>query len=201
MSGILHGLDMFHLAILTEDTRAAINYEAPEALPGAVNVSVKPNAESESFYADNGAFDVFNSLGDIDVSMEVASLPLSVQKKIYGHKEENGVLFDSIEDKIENLALGFRAKLSTGGYRYYWLLKGKPQLLESEHQTDEGKTTPQPAKVALKFMPLQHNGRWRGKAEDGTTFTEGGKWFNKVVYEGAALTEPTGGTGVGGDGA
>lgn len=187
MGKVLHGLDMFHLALLTSDTTAGVEYDAPEAVLGAVNVSVQPNMESNPFYADNSVFTVLNSLGDIDVDMEAADLPFELQKKIFGHKEENGVQFASKDDISAELALGFRAKTSTGEYRFYWFLKGKPELLPIEHQTDEGNTTPQTAKLKLKFMPLQHNGRWKAQAESSEQL-DAAKWFKQVVYKGDILT-------------
>ncbi|MGG3798987.1 major tail protein [Metabacillus fastidiosus] len=185
---LIHGLDMFHIAELTKDTVAEILYGTPEHLPGSVSVKVDPKTESETFYADNSAFAVLNSMGDIDVEIEVADLPLDIQKKIFGQTEENGVYFSSINDVTMQLALGFRAKVSTGGFRYYWLLKGQSELLPIEGKTDEGKVTPQTSKLKMKFMPLQHNGRWKGEAQDGTTFTKGENWFKKVVYAESVLT-------------
>ncbi|MBS4198617.1 phage tail protein [Bacillus sp. FJAT-49732] len=187
MSKVLHGLDMFHIAELTEDTTTSVDYETPEPLLGAVNVNVQPNTESNTFYADNGAYAVLNSLGDIDVDVEVADLPFAMQKTIYGHTEENEVQFASKDDISIDLALGFRAKTSTGGYRFYWLLKGKAELIPIEHQTDEGNTTPQTAKIKLKFMPLQHNGRWKAQAESSEQL-DAAKWFKDVVYKGDILT-------------
>ncbi|GAA0434403.1 phage tail protein [Virgibacillus sp. AGTR] len=190
MGKVLHGLDMFHLALLTKDDKSGATYEPPEAVLGAVNVSVTPNTESNTFYADNGAYEIFNSLGDIDVSMEAADLPLELQKKIYGHQEEGGVQFASIEDITAELALAFRAKVSTGGYRYYWFLKGKAQLLPNEYQTDEGNVTPQTAKLTLKFMPLQFNKRWKAQAEDTADTNFKDTWFKQVIYNGDVLTTP-----------
>ncbi|QBP06945.1 major tail protein [Virgibacillus phage Mimir87] len=189
MGKVLHGLDMFHLALLTEDERDGVEYEAPEQVDGAVNVNVQPNTDSNTFYADNGAYAVLNSLGDIDVDMEVADLPFKLQKKIFGHKEENGIQFASTEDIAAQLALGFRAKTSGGGYRFYWFLKGQPELLPIEHQTDEGNATPQTAKLKLKFMPLQFNKRWKAQAE--TEELEGADWFKEVVYKGDVIKNPT----------
>jgi phi13 family phage major tail protein len=183
---LLHGLDQFHIAELTQDSASGVTYETPEFIPGAVNVKVDPKTESSTFYADNGAYEVLTSMGDIDVEMEVADLPLSLQAKIYGHQTENGVQFASINDQPIYLALGFRAKVSTGGYRYYWLLKGKAELLPIEHKTDEGQKSPQTSKLKLKFMPLLYNGRWKAQAQDDGTFN-GEAWFNQVVYAGSVL--------------
>ncbi|MFC0188235.1 major tail protein [Fictibacillus aquaticus] len=187
MGKLIHGLDMFHIAELTADTIAAATYETPEKLDGAVNVKVDPKTDSETHYADNGAYEVLNSMGDIDVELEATDLPLELQKKLFGHTEENGVQFASIDDVAIELALGFRAKISTGGYRYYWLLKGKPELLPTEHKTDEAKKNVQTSKLKMKFMPLKHNGRWKGQVEDSATFTQGADWFKQVVYKGEAL--------------
>lgn len=185
---LLHGLDMFHIAELTQDILEEVLYGKPEHLPGGVSVKVDPKTESETFYADNKAFAVLNSMGDIDVEIEVADLPLPIQKKLFGQTEEKGVYFSSVNDVTMILALGFRAKLSTGGFRYYWLLKGTSELLPIEGKTDEGKITPQTSKLKMKFMPLQHNGRWKGEAEDGEVFTQGDNWFKQVVYKESVLT-------------
>ncbi|MCP1124562.1 phage tail protein [Bacillus sp. 3103sda1] len=188
MGKLLFGLDMFHIAELTTDTLTEALFGTPEHLPGGVSVKVDPKTESETFYADNGAYAVLNNMGDIDVEIEVADLPLVLQKKIFGQTEENGVYFSSVNDVTMELALAFRAKLSTGGYRYYWFLKGKSELLPIEGKTAEGKVTPQTSKLKMKFMPLQHNGRWKAEAEDGGTFTKGDNWFKQVVYKESVLT-------------
>lgn len=187
MGKVLHGLDMFHIAEVLSDDKTAAEFETPEDVPGAVNVSVAPNTSSNTFYADNGAYEIFSNMGDIDVDVEVADLPLALQKKIFGHKESGGVQFGNINDRVAKLALGFRAKTSTGGYRYYWFLKGNPELLPIEHQTDEDNITPQTAKLKLKFAPLQFNGNWKAQAEDGEVFKQGSKWFTKVVYDEASI--------------
>jgi phi13 family phage major tail protein len=187
MGKVISGLDMFHIAELTKDDEIAVTYEVPEKLPGAVNVKLDPKTETETIYADNSPYAVLNSIGDIDVELEATDLPLELQKKIFGHTEEGGVQFAAIDDKTMELALGFRSKISTGGYRYYWLLKGKPELLPTEGKTEEGKPAPQTAKLKLKFMPLQFNGRWKAQAEDSVTFTKGANWFKQVVYAGSVL--------------
>ncbi|BBW99011.1 major tail protein [Geobacillus subterraneus] len=189
MGKIISGLDMFHIAQLIKDDSSGVQYATPEAVPGAVSIKVDPKTESETVYADNSAYAVLNSIGDIDVEMEATDLPLDIQQKLFGHTVENGVQFASIHDETMELALGFRAKVSTGGYRYYWLLKGKPELLPIEGKTEEGKPSPQTAKLKLKFMPLQYNGRWKAQAEDGTEFTQGNKLFDQVVYEGSVLNQ------------
>jgi len=188
MGKVVHGLDMFHVATVTSDEKASAVFAKPEPLVGAVNVSVNPNTERNSFYADNQLYAVLDAMGDIDMDLEAADLPFALQKKIFGHSEQGGVQFANVNDITAELAIGFRAKTSSGGYRYYWFLKGKPELIPIEHQTDEGNATPQTAKLKLKFMPLFHNGNWKAQAES----TEIGSldWFEEVIYDKSQITTP-----------
>ncbi|WGE05087.2 major tail protein [Bacillus subtilis] len=154
MGKILTGLDMFHIAEVLKDTKDELEFSVPEELPGAVSMKLDPKSETETFYADNGAYAQLSSLGDIDGEMEVADLPLDMQARIFGKTVENGIHFSSADDRPLEIALGFRAKISTGGYRYYWALKGKPELVPVEHKTEEGKPSPQSTQVKIKFSPL-----------------------------------------------
>ncbi|KEP24768.1 hypothetical protein BA70_17690 [Bacillus zhangzhouensis] len=91
-----------------------------------------------------------------------------MQNKIFGHKVENGISFASSDDKAIFLAFGFRAKTSTGGHRFYWFLKGLPELMANENKTTEGKADPETAKFKAGFMTLQNKkgkNRWKAQAE------------------------------------
>lgn len=189
MGQTIYGLDMFHCAEVIQDDEESLKYGTPIKIPGAVSIKVDPKSEQTKFWADNGVYDIFNSMGDIDLEAEMADLPLKLQNKIYGHTEENGVSFASAEDKAIHLAFGFRAKKSTGGYRYYWFLKGLPELMAIESKTTEDKADPESAKFKVGFMPLQNpkgKRRWKAQAEDSDTFNGEG-WFNQVVYDGSAF--------------
>ncbi|MED2945287.1 phage tail protein [Bacillus swezeyi] len=190
----IYGLDMFHYAEVIQDDKKDLIFGKPESIPGAVNVKVDPKSEQTKFWADNGVFDSFNSMGDIDFEAEMADLPLDIQNKIYGHQVENGVSFASGDDQAIYLAFGFRAKISTGGYRYYWLLKGLPELLGTEGKTKEEKVDPQSTKFKVGFQELQNpkgKKRWKAQAEDSDTFNGEG-WFDQVVYDGSPFAADTG---------
>ena len=154
-------------------------------------MKLDPKSETETFYADNGAYAQLSSLGDIDGEMEVADLPLDMQARIFGKTVENGIHFSSADDRPLEIALGFRAKISTGGYRYYWALKGKPELVPVEHKTEEGKPSPQSTQVKIKFSPLTNvkkgKRRWEAKAEEGNGINAD-TWFRQVVYNKDSFT-------------
>lgn len=188
---LIHGLSNFHIAVLTQDDSTGVTYNEVQHIEGAVSVSVDPNTESNTKYADNGAFAVLNSLNDIDVSMAAVDIPASIKKEMYGQKEVNGVVFSNKDDIIKEVALGFEAKIRGGGTRFYWFLKGTPEIIGIEHETDEGSVESKDAQLTLKFTPLRFNGEWQAQLDSDIVKTE--EWFAEVVYdETVAATLPTG---------
>lgn len=178
---LIHGLSNFHMAIVEQDDRDGVEYGEVTNVEGAVSVSVEPTTESDTKYADNGSFAVLNSLGDIDVNMAAIDIPSSIKKEMYGQKDVNGVLFSNKNDIVKEVALGFEAKIRGGGTRFYWLLKGTPELIGVEHETDEESIESKDAELTIKFTPLRFNGNWKSELDSEVVTTE--DWFEDVVYD------------------
>src|SRR5699024_5668259 len=121
-----------HVAIVENDDTSSVEYGTVERVEGAVSVSVTPNTDSTTKYADNGAFAVLSNLEDIDVSMSAIDIPTSIKKEMFGNKEVNDVLFSNKDDITKEIALGFEATIRGGGKRFYWFLKGMPEIIGVE---------------------------------------------------------------------
>lgn len=183
---LVHGLSNFHIALVEKDDNTGVEYSEVEHVEGAVSVSVAVNQDSTPKYADNGIFAILNSLNDIDVNLATIDIPASIKKKMYGQKEVNGVLFSNKDDIIKEVAIGFEAKIRGGGTRFYWLLKGTPQIIGIEHETDQGNIDSKDAQLTLKFAPLRHNGEW--KTELDSEIVKTAEWFADVVYDEATAS-------------
>lgn len=190
---LVHGLSNFHIALVEKDDGTGAEYSDVEHVEGAVSIAVTVNQDSTPKYADNGIFAVLNSLNDIDVSLATIDIPASIKKKMYGQKEVNGVLFSNKDDVIKEVAIGFEAKIRGGGTRFYWLLKGTPQIIGIDHETDQGAIDSKDAQLELKFAPLRYNGEWKTELDSDVVKTA--DWFADVVYdETTAQSLPTAGT-------
>lgn len=191
---LIHGLSNFHMATVEQDDKDGVEYSDVEHVEGAVSVSVDPNTESETKYADNGPFAVLNSLSDIGVTMAAVDIPMKIKKEMFGQNEVNGVLFSNKDDIIKEVALGFEARIHGGGTRFYWLLKGTPEIIPIEHQTDEGSVESQDTELTITFTPLRHNGNWKAELDSELVTTD--DWFEEVVYDekiASELPSPDGG--------
>lgn len=168
-----------HYAILMEDNEKGVQYQTPVALPGAISAKISAKTNTDTLYADDGAFETATALGEITLELELADLPLSAQAALLGHTLNNGILEAKATDEAPYVALGFRALKSNGKYRYYWLLKGKFEIPSDESQTKEDKVSFKTGTLSGTFVCRQYDGMWKKVGdEDETEFTGGSTWFD-----------------------
>lgn len=180
---LIHGLSDFHMAILTKDDRTSVTYGEIKKIEGAVSVNGTPNSDQTIKYADNGPFAILSSFESFDVDMAAVDIPETFQSEMFGETVVNGVTFSNKDDIVKEVALGFRAKIRGGGSRFYWLLKGTPEVVGIEHETDEGSIDSKDANLKIKFVPLLNNGEWRAKLSSAEVTAD--EWFSDVVYDAA----------------
>ena len=172
----IDGLKGIVIAELKKDDDAAATYETPEAVVGAIDMSVTPsNTDPDVQYADDVEWDVINPDPNTTVTIEWAQLPLSVREKLGGHKmDSNGVLVEKAGDTPSYYAIGGKAARRDGGYRYFWLLKCRAKPITDTFHTKEGETvTRQTAKVEFTAIKRTFDDQWRHMADEGQNgFTE-----------------------------
>jgi len=180
------GLKDLYYAMLTKDDATGATYEAPALVAGAISAKISAKTDSVTLYADDTAFETASSLGEIDLELEMADLPLSVQAALLGHTVNNGVLEATNTDVAPYVAVGFRALKSNGKYRYYWLLKGKFQIPDDESKTKEDKVSFQTAKLKGTFVCRVYDGKWKLVGdEDESGFAATGWFSNTKINAGA----------------
>ena len=178
---LIHGLSDFHMATLLTDSSTGVTYSEIVKVEGAISVNGTPNADQNIKYADNGPFAILDSFESFDVDMAAIDIPEAMQADMYGEKVVNGVTFSNKDDIKKEVALGFKAQIRGGGHRFYWLLKGTPEVMGIEHETDEGTIEAKDATLAIKFIPLLFNGLWRAKLSSDVVKPD--DWFADVVYD------------------
>ena len=73
------GLKNVHYALLT-DGDGTITYETPVPIPGAVSMSLAPQGETNTFYADNIAYYVSTANTGYQGDLEIAVIPDSFRR-------------------------------------------------------------------------------------------------------------------------
>lgn len=188
------GLANVVFADLTEDPafgEGQAAYGAPVKIPGGIAANVNPNASSETLFADDGPYETASTIGQIQLSLNVADLPLELQAKLFGHTlNEAGVLIRKGNDQPPWVAVGFKSLKSNGKYRYTWLAKGKFSLPEQTNETKGDTVAFQTPTTTGTFVKRSCDDEWeRHIDEDSTLFTPGqaSTWF-EGPYGGEVVT-------------
>lgn len=84
-------------------------------------------------YSDDSVEDVILFFEGIDVEIELNQLSFESRAILQGPKVVKGVLIESKDDLAPTIALGFKYKKTYGKYRYFWILKGKFELVSDEY--------------------------------------------------------------------
>lgn len=103
------GLKNCHYAKATLDPDTnAVTFGTPVAIPGAVNLSLDPEGDTEPFYADDMVYYTTVANNGYSGDLEIALIPESFRKDILKESEDaNGVLVEDSTVEPEHFALLF----------------------------------------------------------------------------------------------
>ncbi len=148
------GLKDLYIAEVTQDDSGAYVADTPVYLAPASEATQEPASSMETQYADDAPFDVMMSEGETKINLSVTALPVETQALLQGKVFDavSGRMFDN-NTTPPYFALGFRSLKSTGGYRYYWYLKGK--FDPPKESTGTKKAAPEPKLATLTYTAIQ----------------------------------------------
>ncbi len=181
VEGVRIGLDNLYYAILASDNSddGAV-YGNPEEVTGAIEANIVPGSSLETLFADNGPMEIAAALGAVELTLNVADIPLSIQAIFLGHTMSAGVLKRLATSTPPWLAIGFRALKSNGNHRYVWLLKGKFREPDLSHATKADTITFQTSTIVGNFCKRDYDDAWiKETDEDEDDYVEatGTAWF------------------------
>lgn len=183
------GLDSIYVAEVTEDSATAYTADTPEIFAPAMDATVEPNQATETQYADDRAYDVMFSRGEVKFTFDVTNIPAEMVAKICGME------FDATTGRVYDnggtppyMALSFRSLKSNGSYRYYQFMKGKFEVPKESFGTKGASPEAKPNSVVFTAIKTTYewdlgdinDGVYRIFGDDDTTnFSETG-WFTSV---------------------
>lgn len=106
---IKYGLSNVYYAVATIDTDGSATYSTPVRLPGAVNLSLDPEGDSSTFFADNIAYATFTANAGYSGSLELALIPDEFRTAVLGDVNDSttGLLIENAGAASVHFALLF----------------------------------------------------------------------------------------------
>ena len=147
------GLKNCHYAKATLDPDTnEVTFATPVAIPGAVNLSLDPEGDTEPFYADDMVYYTTVANNGYSGDLEIALIPDSFRKDILKETEDtNGVLIEDSTVEPEHFALPFEFSGDKKKIRHcmYYCTAARPTI--------EGKTNEDSKKVQTESLDLQRH--------------------------------------------
>lgn len=105
--GVRFGISNAHYALYTEGTGGATGtYATPVAMPGATQLTLTPQGNTWTFYADNIAYETGSSNTGYEVSLTIAVIGDQAKIDLLGYvADSNGVVYESADAESKSCAL------------------------------------------------------------------------------------------------
>lgn len=168
-----------HYAPVTAGEDGESGYGTPVALPGAVSISLDPNGEPESFYADGIEYYIINNNMGYDGDLELAMIPEAFCTDILKEETDaNKVLVENCNAETGSFALLFEFDGDVKKIRHvlYNCSASRPKI---ESKTNEESREVQTETLTVKARPLA-SGYVKAKTGDTTTQDVYDKWYQAV---------------------
>lgn len=179
-----------HYAPITLTAAGTVTFATPVAMSGAVSLSLDPNGEPESFYADGMEYYIINNNMGYDGDLELAMIPESFRTDILKEEaDDNDVLMENANSETGSFALLFEFDGDVKKIRHvmYNCSASRPKI---ESKTNEESKEVQTETLTIKARPLA-NGFVKAKTGDKTVGAVYADWY-KAVYIHTAVLEAAG---------
>ena len=183
------GLKNCHYAKATLDpVTNEVTFGTPVAIPGAVNLSLDPEGDTEPFYADDMVYYTTIANNGYSGDLELALVPESFRKDILKETEDaNGVLVENSDVETEHFALLFEFSGDKKKIRHclYYCSVARPTI---EGKTIEDSKEVQTEKLELTATPLP-NGLVKVKTGANTSDAVYNGWYTGVYQTESAQSQ------------
>ena len=177
------GVDNFHIAkLLTDPVNGKATYDDIISFPWLRSVSIEPQSDEATLYADNQAVDTANVTSKYSLTIDTATLPLEYKALLLGHTIENGVMTVTSEDNAPYFAIMFETTKRNGKKRYVKFLKVQfSEPSETAQTKEEGVTYNTPSMTAVAIYRNDKKVLLQADEEaDGYQAATGENWYTSV---------------------
>lgn len=168
------GAQDFVYALLTETSDVVGGtpaYGTIYSIPGTVKIGVKVNGKAETAFGDNAARLIAETIGKIEIAIDMLDLLPADIARLLGHPYANGVMGASAVDQSPYVAVGFkllRTGLDNAGttipaYDYFWFYKGKFAKYDINADTKADSIKWQNQSLVGQFGALIANNYYKGQ--------------------------------------
>ena len=189
------GVEKLYIAEQTADSVSALTYGTPAYYAGIKEIGIKPKQDTAKLYAENILWDQATTFDTADVDLILSDLTSAQRAFLLGQNTATlGGVYAKSTDVAPYVAVLYKANLSSGGYRYGVLYKGRFTLPDDSMKGQEGKKDFQVPKISAVFQPTKNNNFWEyhvDTTDPNCPVDIDTTWFTAVAIPTADVIPPT----------
>ena len=174
------GLKSLYIASVTVGAQGAVTFGTPRAWPGSVKMTMDPQGDSESFYADDSKYYVSTANDGYEVTLETALVPDWFLEEYLGMTQDTeGNLVEQTTDTPAHFAALFEFTGDEKAIRHclYYCQAARPtQEAETKGESAEVKTE----EITFTAMAIPGTDIIKKKSTDDTTSAAYAAWYTTV---------------------
>lgn len=150
---VRYGFSHVYYSLITE-TEGTLTYATPKEWKGAKSISLDPEGDTSTFYADDTAYYTTSTNNGYSGSLEMAYLTDDVLKDIFGYVETaNGTLAEDASVTPKDVALLFEFKGDVNAVRHimYHVIFSRAGM---EGNTKEDSVEPDTQSIDITVVPV-----------------------------------------------
>ena len=147
---VVFGLKNVHYAVATLAANNSATYATPVAIPGAVNLSMDAQGDSNDFFADDRVYYTSTANNGYEGDLEIAKIPDSFMTDILGYAQDgHNVLYENADAPTVHFALIFEFNGDVHAKRHvlYNCTASRPAVSGA---TKEASIEPQTQTISIK---------------------------------------------------
>lgn len=143
---------------VTTDTMEGTTYGEVKSLGEAQEAQLTPSIATGKLYGNGAIVDSSAVLTGITLALKSTKIPIEVQADIFNYTVKDGVVQVKAGQKAKYIAVGYETEQTDGSSEYTWLLKGRPQPLNSDVKQSEGNITYTTDTINVDFVQRLSDG-------------------------------------------
>lgn len=156
------GLKKFYYAKLTQDDVNGVAYETPKRIIGLNSIDISPTVNKATLYGDDSALATEFAMGEIEVTIDLADLPLEDFAALLGHSiDSDGKMTAKGGDSAPYVGIAFESDKHNGETRYVKFLKGKFNESQETINTRGDSIEYQLPQLSATFVCREYDGAWK----------------------------------------
>lgn len=173
--------DPVYAEVITDENEGT-TYGEVKSLGEAQQAQVTPSVASGQLYGNGAIVDSSAMLTGLSMVLSTTKIPIEAQVDIYNYKVKDGVVQVKAGTKPKYIAVGYVVEQTNGSRELVWLLKGRPQPLNSDVKQSEGNINYSTDSITIDFVRRKSDGMLKFFADEANpelTKAQADAWFKE----------------------